>query len=670
MRWLFRLLGLVLVLVIVLIVGVLMIPTDRIAAIAAQRFEAATGRQLTISGGLKPSFWPELGVTAGKVEIANASWSKAGPMVTAGGFKVGVDPLALLSGEVKVNRIELDKPQIVLEVGKDGRANWELAAPAAGGGAAAPASGSAPAQGGGTGSGGPGISGLTIDTAVIRGGSVTYLDDATGSRRTLDAIDATFHMPKAGGAADLKLTGTLNGQALGLSAALAKPDDVLAGRPAAVKADLSAGGSKIAFDGTADPGAGRVKGALDASVTDLPALFRLAGQAAPALPQGLGAKRILAKGTLDADASGQVSLDQADLTLDGNQLKGKLSAALSGARPRFAAILSAGQLDLSALGGGRAPAAAAQGPAGGQGQGAPVNAGWSKTPIDVSPLKLVDADVTLGASGLDLGTLKLGRTDVTLRLKNGTALVGLKQVVAYKGTISGQITADASRGLSVTADLTAAHVALQPLLTDFADYKRLSGSGTVTAKLASAGTTMDALMRGLSGAGAIDFGKGELQGFDLAGMLTHLNANYEGPGAKTIFDSIKASYAIKGGVLSNSDLAFASPILSATGAGTVDIGNRTLAYTVTPVAFRGLNGGDGVQVPLKISGPWAKPRFGLDMSSKLGQKIKTEREKLKDKVEQKAKAQAEKALGMQPGSSNGSLKDIAKQGILNLLQKK
>ncbi|WP_127901033.1 AsmA family protein [Solirhodobacter olei] len=632
MRWLFRLLGLIVLLAALAVAGLFLIPADRIAGLAAAQFEAATGRQMVISGGVHPTLWPELGVRAGHVEIANASWSKAGPMVTADGLVVGVDPLALLGGSVKVGRVELDAPKILLETGKDGHGNWELTPLKP----AAPAKG-APAAGG---SGAPGIPEITIGKAVITKGSVTYLDDTTGKKQTVSGIDATFRLPKASGPADLNLKATVNGQPVTLSAEAGKAAQALAGLATPVKLKLTAGSSTVGFDGSADPGKGAVKGALDAAITDLPALFKAAGMTAPALPQGLGAKKILLKGNLSAAAAGTVALDQAQVTLDGNALKGRVAVSLAGARPKLNAILSAGKLDLSALGGGAAPAQAASGggkPAAG---GAAAETGWSKAPIDASALKLADADVTLGADGLDLGTLKLGRTDVTLTLKDGRAVVGLKQVVAYQGDITGQVTADAGKGLSVAADINAAHVALQPLLTDFADYKRLIGTGTLNAKLHASGGSMDALMHALSGSGSMDLGKGELQGFDLAGMLTHLNANYLGPGAKTIFNSVKATYTIKGGVLTNNDLAFASPILDASGKGTVGIGDKTLDYVVTPVAFRGLTNGKGVSVPLKISGSWAKPRFGLDMGSALGQKIQTERQKLKDK----AKSAVEKGI--------------------------
>lgn len=650
MRWLVRLVALIATLVVVAVVALLLIPADRIAALAAARFEAATGRQIVITGGVHPTIWPELGIRTGGVQIANAPWAKAGPMLAAEGLTVGVDPFALMSGVVKVARVDLIAPKIVLERGTDGRGNWEI-------GVSAPVSGATtPTATGG------GLPPLRIGRASITSGSVTWIDDAAGTRQTVEGIDATLKLPDAAGPLDLRAAAKVNGRPVNLTLHLDKLTAVAAGQPTPVALTLGTGGSTIGFTGTADPGTRTVQGALDADLGDLTALFAAVGMAAPTLPLGLGAKRIAAKGGLTAGADGSATLDRATLTLDGNSLTGKLGVTTAGARPKLTAILSAGKLDLKAL---------ADGGAGGADTSA---AGWSKARIDVSPLSLADADVTLGAAGLDLGTVVLGQTDVALHLVAGRATVAMKQVSAYQGSIAGQIVVDGSKGLAVASDVTVTNVALQPILTDLAGYTRLHGTGTAKIALSAAGGSMDALMNALSGSGSISFGQGALDGFDLAGMLTHLDANYMGAGAKTIFDSITASYTVKTGVLSNSDLAFKSPLLDASGKGTVDIGGRTLDYTVTPVALQGVAGTNGVSVPLRISSGWNAPKFGLDMNSPVGQQIDAQKKKLEDK----ARAAAEKALGLPAGSTgdsgtgtgtdaNKKLEDAAKKGLLNLL---
>ena len=648
MRWMIRLLGLVVTLVAVAVGALVLIPADRIAALVAGQFQQATGRQMVIAGGVHPTLWPELGVRTGAVTIANAPWSKAGPMVQAEGLRVGVDPLALLGGRVKVGRVDLLRPRILLERGKDGRGNWQMAAPSTAPGAA----GTQPAQGGGAGA--PRL--VSIDRATISDGAVTWIDDAGGTTRTLEGIDATFTLPDPAGAADLGLKARVNGQPFALALHLARTAAALAGAPADLTLSLTAGGSTIAFTGTADPAKASVSGALDANLADLPALFAAAGLSAPRLPQGLGARSIAARGNLTAGADGRATLAQATLTLDSNTLTGQIGLATAGARPKVTAILSAGKLDLAALGGGTGGGAGASGASGG---------GWSKAPIDVSALRAVDADVTLSAAGVDLGTADLGQTDVALSLAGGKATLALKQIAAYQGTISGQILADATGTPAVSADLTADKVALQPLLTAFANYTRLSGTGRLTASLQSRGGSMDALMNALAGSGEIRLGQGALQGFDLAGMLTHLDPGYVGSGARTIYDAITATFTITGGVLSNSDLQFKSALVNATGKGTFDIGGRTLDYTVTPVALQGIAGNTGVQVPLKISGPWAAPKFGLDLNAATNGKLDAEKKKLEDK----AKAAAEKALGLPAGSGTDTrtLQDAAKQGLMKLL---
>ncbi|MDE3240097.1 MAG: AsmA family protein [Paracoccaceae bacterium] len=651
MRWIIRLLALVVLLVAAAGAALFLIPGDRIAGVVASQFQSATGRQMVISGGVHPTLWPELGVRIGHVEIANAPWSKAGAMVRADGLRVGVDPVALLSGAVKVSRVELDAPQILLERNKAGHGNWEMASAApVTQGAAAPAAG-----------GSGGVPPISIAKAVIRNGAVTWLDDASGRKQTVTGIDSTLTMPDATGPAKIDLAAKVNGQPVSVTLAVAKAAVALAGQATPVDMTLTAGGSSVGYKGTVDPAKG-LSGALDAKLGDLKALFAAAAMAPPALPQGLGAKKIEVRGNLTAGLNGAVTLDQAVIGLDDNVLKGRVAVNTAGARPAVNAILSSGKLDLKAL------AASSGGAVGGAGgSGAPAPQGWSKTPIDVAPLKLADANVTLSAAGIDLGSAVLGQTDVQVTLKDGRAVIGIKQIAAYQGVISGQIVANAANGLAVDSDLTIDKVALQPLLTAFAGYSRLIGTGTAKVRLASSGTSMDALMHGLNGAGSISFGQGELQGFDLAGMLTHMNANYMGAGAKTIFNAITGSFTVARGVLTNKDLSFKSPLLDASGAGTVDIGGRMLDYTVTPVALQGISGSNGVKVPLKISGSWARPQFGMDMNSAVGQQI----DKQKKALEDKAKAAAEKALGLPAGGTSGTgsktLENAAKQGLMKLL---
>ena len=106
MKWIGRLLGFVLVVILVTLVSVFFLPADRIAKLAAEQMQAATGRDVTISGDVSMTLWPVLGVSAGGLEVGNADWSDQGPMLTAENAAIGVDLLAyLLSRGYKRNRM-------------------------------------------------------------------------------------------------------------------------------------------------------------------------------------------------------------------------------------------------------------------------------------------------------------------------------------------------------------------------------------------------------------------------------------------------------------------------------------------------------------------------------------------------------------------------------------
>ena len=83
MRWIYRLIGLIAVLVVVAVGALFLIPSDRIAAVATRQFEAATGRAMTISGPVRPTLWPRLGVRIEGVALANVAGSDAADMVSA-----------------------------------------------------------------------------------------------------------------------------------------------------------------------------------------------------------------------------------------------------------------------------------------------------------------------------------------------------------------------------------------------------------------------------------------------------------------------------------------------------------------------------------------------------------------------------------------------------------
>jgi AsmA protein len=653
MRWLLRVAGSLALLAVLAVAALFLVPTEKVANLAAGEFRKITGRTLHFDGAVRPTIWPHLGARTGSVTLANAEWSKEGPMLTADGLSISVDLAALFGGAVRVTGIELVNPRLVLERAEDGRVNWDLTAPAAA--EAAPQAGAAD-------DGAPAAP-LAIDRATIEGGTVVWIDHRAGTQTSLTDLSLDASIPQFRGEATLSASATVGGQAASLDATIDGFAAFLEGQVVPVALTGRAGKNDLAFDGRAGLSPLAAEGEAEATLGDVPALLALVGESAPDLPEGLGKRSAAVAGAVTLTPEGSAHLREGIVSLDGNRFQGDFDLVPGKARPRLTAKLTTDALNLTALGGG----------SGGSGGNDPApssggsGGGWSTTPIDASGLGALDAAIALAAESVDLGGVKLGRTRASLTIDAVRAVIDLTEVVAYGGAVTGQIIVNARKGLSSRVNLTLAGLALEPLLSQLAGYDRLTGTGDLRFNLLGSGSTMAALMSSLEGEGNLAFRQGEVRGLDLAGMIRTLDAGFVGEGSKTVFDSVTGSFTVVGGVLSNGDLAIAAPLVTAQGAGTVDIGGRNLDYRLTPLSLGGRALDPDVQVPVLISGPWAQPSVRLDLETLARRKFEEEAKELEERAraELAQKAQEELGIEMQEGES---LEDLARRAAQQALE--
>lgn len=644
MRWILRVISALVVLVVAAVAALFLLPADKIARLVTDQFQAATGRAMTLQGDVRPTLWPDLGVNTGPVSIANAEWSKGGPMVQAEGLSIGVDIMALIGGDVRIKRVEAAAPRILLEVASDGRANWDLGSGAASTG----------------GSGGGGLPEFSLERAEISDAAITYVDHGAGSRTALSGIDATVRLPDLRGTADVQMTAAMNGQRFALDASVFGFADFLGKGAVPVTADLRTGNSTVGFKGRAGVQPVAAGGRLEADLKDMKALFALLGQAAPEVPRGLG-QQVGVSGDVTLTDAGRLTLRGGTIRLDDNVLTGAVDVVLA-AKPRVTAQLVAGALDFSALtGGGPVDEGSAE-------------TGWSRDRIDVSGMQAVDAEIALNAQSLDLGMAKLGRTNTLTKLEGGRAVTEIRELAAYGGALAGSVVVNSRGGLSTRFNLSGDGVALQPLLQDLAGFDRLLAAGDVTVNLLAVGSDMHTLMNSLSGEGTMRLGQGELRGLDLVGMLRHLDASYVGAGAKTIFKSVTASFTVENGVLQNKDLRLTAPILTADGTGKLNFGAQTIDYRVVATLLEGETG--GIKVPLMITGPWSKPKFRLDLKALAEQELADDVEKLREQAETVVKDKLKEELGVDVENLDDvedvlkkELENRVRDGLLDLLNR-
>lgn len=636
MKWIVRIIGALVLIVVLAVVGLLMLPADRIAGIAADQLRRVTGRDVTISGGVSMTFWPVLGVKAGTLEVGNADWAKEGAMLSTSNAAIGVDAMALLRGEIRITNIEAESPTIRLESRKDGRASWQFT----------DASGDAQIETATT----PERAARPVTIEKLNITDATLIYDAEGADIvSYSGVDLSLDWPESSGAADLRAVLRPAGAPVTVVAEIGAFSAFLAGDVQPVTASLDTQAGKVTLNGRAALN-GAVAGTVGVNTADTAAFLAALGVPGVALPQGLG-QRINATMDLTLTPERQLSLRELVADLGRNTLRGAADVGLNGT-PQVNAQLSAGVLDLSGLTGGADGA--------GSGGAGDSGAGWSRAPIDASGLAAFNGAIALSAESIDLGALKLGASRTLLTNDRSRMVFELRDVAAYGGRFTGEFVANNRSGLSVGGAVQALGVQMNPLLSDLAGLTRFSGQGDAELSFLGVGQNVDAIMRSLSGKGAVKVGRGTIEGIDLDALL----GSFDVQGGTTVFDSLGAKFTMDGGVLRNDDLLLLLPNFNATGAGQVNLGAQTLDYTVTPKALR-VNGDRGLAVPVRISGPWADPAIRPDLKAAIDLNFAEEKAKIEDQVEQKLREELD--LVPQDGQS---IEDAVKDKVEDRLKKR
>jgi len=638
MKWIIRGIGVLLLIVVIMLGALFLLPGERIARIASDQLSRMTGREVSITGDVGVTFWPVLGVTAGGLEVGNADWTDKGAMLTAANAAIGVDAGALLRGEIRITNIAAQSPVIRLEQRRDGRASWQFTDSASG---ARIETESEP-----TASRRP----LSIQKLTVTDATLIY--DAEGADvLRYEGVDLALDWPEQGGAADITASMAPAGEAVQLAARIDGFADFLEGGVQPLRADVTTRGGEISFDGRGSLN-GALAGDLRIDSTDTARFLASFGAGGVTLPRGLGQSVDLRSGlTLTADR--RLALRNIAVDLGGNSLTGQADLALNGT-PRITANLRTGALDLSAL----SDEATETGS-----NGSPTAAGlegWSRQEINADWLAAFDGDIALSAESIDLGQLALGATRAVLRNDRARMVFDLQDMSAYGGKVVGEFVMNNRSGLSVGGKLTAQGVQMRDLLEDAAGVTRFTGDGTAEVSFLGSGQSVDAIMRSLSGSGVLTMGRGTIAGIDLDALLGSVDAK----GGSTVFDSVEATFDIAQGILRNDDLLMLLPNFNATGAGQVNLGARTLDYTVTPKALRVNASRGGLAVPVRITGPWADPEIKADLRAAIDLNFAEEKQRAEDVVRQKIQDE----LNIAPDDSR-STEDIVKDELENALKR-
>ncbi|MEO0390526.1 MAG: AsmA family protein [Pseudomonadota bacterium] len=631
MRWIIRLFGLLVLIVIIAAASLFFLPADRIARIAADQLQNVTGRNVTISGDVSMTLWPVIGVSAGELEVGNAAWSEQGPMLTAQNAAIGVDAAALLRGEILITNIEAANPTIRLEQRADGRASWQFTDGAGTAQIEAEVDPNTPAR--------P----FAVERVAVSNATLIY--DAEGADLVeYSGVDLVLDWPEMSGPATIDATLRPAGSAVDVDATIGAFSGFIGGQVQPVDVNLRAGGGTARLTGRAST-AGAVAGAVSLDMPDTDAFLRALGLGGVDLPRGLG-RSINADGELTLTETRNLSLRGLTANLGGNTLRGAADIALNGT-PQINASFEAGPLDLTGLT--DADGGAETAPSGGS--------GWSQSAIDASGLSAFNGQIGLQAASVDLGTFKLGNTRALLTNDNSRMVFELREVQAYDGVVTGEFVVNNRSGLSVGGRMIANGIALQPVLRDAVDIERLTGAANAELQFLGVGNSVNAIMNSLSGQGAVSVGQGTIQGIDLDSLMRSGRAD----GGTTIFNSLGMTFTMEGGNLRNDDLLLTLANYEARGNGRIGLGAQDIDYTFTPIALNA-NEGNGIAIPVRIRGPWSGPRVIPDLEAAINLNLEKEVEAVKDQAEAAVKRKVEEELGLDTQEGE-SLEDAAKRKV-------
>lgn len=596
-NWLGIASAIIALLIIVAIAVPFLIPANAIRDKVVAEVKQATGRDLAINGPVSVSVLPTLRVSAKDVSLSNAPWAGPQPMIRLSGLDVGLKLLPLLSGKIAVDKFVLQNPQIDLQTDKQGHGNWQFIS-------AKPEGHPSTRQA---------LPPIVHAEMRIDNGRLVYTSGTSGQSQTIDEVNLTARLADMDAPLTAEGSARWRGQRIDLAFSAAKARDLLQGSGSPVKLTAAANALNLAFQGSASmAGETKAEGDADLSVPSVRNLIAWAAEPPPELPpNGLG--RLELKGHL-ATTGHHTAVDEMQFSMDAIKAAGNLALDTGGPRPALSGRLDFDRLDLN-------PYLPAE-PSGG-GPTAHPPGGWSDTPLDVSALKSADLDMSLSAASIAFRQIAIGKTAATVKLQNGRLDLGLQQVAIDQGTAHGRVAIDAaSQPVAADVDLTLAKLEVEQLIKALAGKDFLTGIGGGQVKLTSRGNSERALVAGLNGSGRVSVTNGTIKGIDLASLITTAATSSGGAAnaGATEFSDLSATFTVSDGIARNNDLTLATPLLHATGAGTVDLPHKSLDYRIVPQTASGAltkampKELGGALVPVLVRGPWDSLSYAPDLS--------------------------------------------------------
>ncbi|WP_105169333.1 AsmA family protein [Pseudoalteromonas sp. T1lg23B] len=632
--------GAILLIVVVALAAPFFIPKERIISELSEQVELNTGRQLKIMGQSELSVIPSLKIELNDVHFANAATGSRPDMVSMQSLEVYIPWLSIFSGEAKLEKFVIREPDILLETDKNGVANWQILPQQA------PPTRTELQQKSNKATSLPENFDIKLGEVAIYGGKFTFKDGQSGAQHQLSDIEVSVQLPSLYETLAIAGAITYQQQVFELNATLSTPAKLINGDAFNVTQAVNSALVNMSFTGKVAQMGKDIQGELSLKGDSVKAIAQWQGIDLNAKDHAFN----------DFEIKGSMHLQEQTFTLE--QLTAKLdelsivgqSTIMLGDRLNVKANVDLGMLDLNPY----LPEPTEQ-PQEQSTQTSATPIVWDDTKLDLSALNALDANIVVRSTGLKAREIKLGENQLSLKLVNGSANLGLDKFNAYEGAGQGTVKVNASQvPYKINTQFMLDSINAQPLLTDAVGFDKVLGKGSMNWQLATQGQSQKDFVSALTGKFAFDLKDGGVKGANIAEMTRQakemikgdfsslkdgLNSDFN-PEQKTDFSSLTGSLIFTNGVGRNTDLYLASPLIRITGEGEVDLPQTNVNYRLVTGIVDTIEGqassddSTGFKVPLRIKGPFHKVDVNLDVSGAAKDKAK---DKVKDKLKDKLK---------------------------------
>ncbi len=659
----------------VLIVGIafalLFDANDYRENIAAQ-VEDSTGRELVIEGDLDVSLFPWLAVEIGKSRLGNAAGFGDEPFASFDRARLSVRLLPLLlRREIVVGAAEIEALIVNLEVNSKGVNNWQDLAEQGEAEVDGESAATAPTRT-------LDIAGIEINDAVFN-----YVDRQLNEKYRLADLNVTTGSVSAGRPIDIRGSFSFEAQPADVSgtvelesvlafddnaATISLSDFAISGHVSGlgeVPTSFSLSAPDILLqtgDETADIGSIEVS-VLGIDLRADVAVFSYAGSPSPNATISIDAfsprslmqtLNIEAPETADPAALGRlivdanvavtenrISLSELVLVLDETTFRGELIVPRD-AGGTFRLDLAADSIDLNRY---MAPA----------GDATATGASAADAPVEIPAdlIRAVNARGNLTLEQATMGAMQFQNVVVVLNAANDSLRIHPISAEFFDGTYSGDIRINAAGSVPVlSVNEQISNVSLTSLGRAMFEVDKLTGTIDGSFQLSGRGNDMAQIQRTLRGDMSFTLKDGTWEGIDVWHELRRARAIFrqEAPPepvlpARTRFSEVRATGKVTDGVLRNDDFFAELPFMRLNGHGSVNMPAASIDYSLSARVFdrpefmqdvspKELEDLTRVAIPLRITGPLASPKIGIDLEELLEDQI---REELEDTIKDKLK---------------------------------